>query len=209
VNGKIPTNLAGVCVIFGSQRAPILVVVSNQLNVQVPQLPSGPVSVQVITKCDTPQAETSNALSAQIQAAAPEFFYFTHTANGHNAVAAVNAVTGAYVGAPGLVAGVTFVETKPGDIITIFATGFGATDPAVGPGELPAVAAQITAAFTITFGGVTLAVSDILYAGVSGNAGVNQLSIRVPDAVPDGDQQFVITVGGVSSSAGGYITVRR
>ena len=82
VNGKIPTNLAGVCVLFGTERAPILVVVSNQLNVQVPQLPAGEVSVQVITKCDTPQAEPSNPLSVQIQAAAPEFFYFTHNADG-------------------------------------------------------------------------------------------------------------------------------
>ncbi len=209
VSGKIPNNLAGVCVIFGTQRAPILVVVANQLNVQVPELPPGPVSVQVITKCDTPQAETSNALSTQIQAAAPEFFYFTHTANGHNPVAAVNAVTGAYIGAPGLIAGVTFVPAKPGDILTIFATGFGATDPAIAPGEIPSAAAQIAASFSISFGGVTLAPSDVLYVGVSGNAGVYQLSIRVPDEVGDGDQQFVITIGGVASSAGGFITVQR
>ncbi len=209
VDGKIPTNLAGVCVLFGTQRAPILVVVSTQLNVQVPQVPPGTVSVQVITKCDTPQAETSNPLSIQVQPAAPEFFYFAHNADGHNPIAAINAVTGAYIGGPALASLGSFVPAHPGDILTLFATGFGATDPAVDPGVIPSKSATVTAPVSVTFGGVALAPSDILYAGVSGNAGVNQLSIRVPDAVPDGDQQLVVTIAGVGSSAGGFITVSR
>jgi len=194
-------------VVFGTQRAPIFAVLTGQLNIQVPQLPAGQTTVQVITKCDTPQAETSTAMPVVIQAASPEFFYFLHNGNGHNPIAAVNAVTGAYVGSPGLLAGVTFVAAKPGDILTLFATGFGATDPPFGPGELPGVAAQVTGALTVTFGGMTLSASDILYAGVSQNAGLYQLNIRVPDGLPDGDQSLVITIGGVPSPAGGYITV--
>jgi len=207
VNGRVPTVFAGVCVVFGTQRAPIFAVLTGQLNIQVPQLPAGQTTVQVITKCDTPQAETSTAMPVVIQAASPEFFYFLHNGNGHNPIAAVNAVTGAYVGSPGLLAGVTFVAAKPGDILTLFATGFGATDPPFGPGELPGVAAQVTGTLTVTFGGMTLSASDILYAGVSQNAGLYQLNIRVPDGLPDGDQSLVITIGGVPSPAGGYITV--
>ena len=207
VNRKVPTLFGGVCVVFGTQRAPIFGVYSNQINVQVPQVAPGAVNVQVITQCDTPQAQTSNAVAVQIQAAAPEFFYFTHTANGHNAIAALNAVTGAYIGAPGLISGASFTPANPGDYLTLFATGFGDTSPSFGPGELPGSAAQITASYTFSFGGVTLAASDILYVGVTQNAGVYQVNIRVPEGVPAGDQPFVITIAGVSSPSAAYITV--
>jgi uncharacterized protein (TIGR03437 family) len=62
---------------------------------------------------------------------------------------------------------------------------------------------------SISLGGVSLAASDILYVGVSQNAGLYQANLRVPDGVPDGDQALVITVGGASSPAGAFITVSR
>ncbi|HEV2691238.1 MAG TPA: hypothetical protein VGV35_21925, partial [Bryobacteraceae bacterium] len=209
VNGRLPTILAGVCVVFGTQRAPIFAVFTGQLNIQVPQVASGQTTVQVINKCDTAQAETSTAVTVTIQAVSPEFFYFLHNGSGHNPIAAVNAVTGAYVGSPGLIAGASFVAAKPGDILTLFATGFGATDPAFAPGELPGVAAQVTAPVTVSFGGVTLMPTDILYVGVSQYAGLYQLNLRVPDAVPDGDQSLVITIAGAPSPSGAFITVSR
>ena len=42
----------------------------------------GETSVQVITNCGTPQSQSSNAEMVTIQATAPEFFYFVHTATG-------------------------------------------------------------------------------------------------------------------------------
>ena len=208
VNGKVPTNLAGACAVFGTLLAPILGVYPNQLNVQVPELPPGPVQVQVITKCGTPQAETSNAETVTIKAIAPEFFYFVHAADGHNPIAAINATTHGYIGAAGLLSGSTFTPAQRTDLLTLFATGFGATDPAFGPGELPGGPAQVTASTSITFGGVKLAASDILYVGVTQNAGLYQVNLRVPEKVPDGDQPLVITIGGVSSPNGGFITVK-
>ncbi len=207
VNGKVPTVFGGVCVTFDGQRAPIFDVYSNQINLQVPQAGPGTVTVQVITQCDTLQAQNSGTVTVQVQLAAPEFFYFTHTTNGHNAIATVNAVTGAYIGAPGLISGATFTPANPGDYLTLFATGFGATNPPFGPGELPNASAQITAPFTISFGGVTLDPSDILYVGVTQDAGVYQANIRVPAGIPAGDQPLIITIGGAASPAGAYITV--
>jgi uncharacterized protein (TIGR03437 family) len=213
VDGKIPTSLAGVCIAFGgtgaAQRAPIFAVFPGQINFQVPALSAGSSTISVTNNCDTAQAQTSNAVPVTIQATAPEFFYFQHNGSGHNPIAGVNAVTGTFVGATGLLSGVAFVPAKPGDILTLFGTGFGATDPAFAPGELPAGAAQVTAPVSISFGGVTLAASDILYVGVSQNAGLYQVNLRVPDGVPDGDQALVITVGSASSPAGGFITVSR
>jgi uncharacterized protein (TIGR03437 family) len=209
VGGKLPTNLAGVCVLFGTQRAPIFAVFPGQLNVQVPQVASGTTSVQVTTKCDTPQAESSSGEPVTIQPTAPEFFYFVHNANGLNPIATINAITGGYIGASGLVAGTLFTPAKPGDILSLFATALGATDPSFGPGELPGVAAQVTAPFSVSIGGVPLASSDILYVGVTQNAGLYQVNLRIPDAVPDGDQPVILTVGGVSTPASGFLTVRR
>jgi len=209
VDGKLPTNLVGVCVVFGTQRAPIFAVFPGQLNVQVPVAPPGTTGVRVITQCDTPHAETSNAEPVTIQATAPEFFYFVHNANGRNPIATINAITGGYVGAPGLVPGTLFTPAKPGDILSLFATALGATSPSFGPGELPGVAAQVTAPFSVSIGGVTLAASDILYVGVTQNAGLYQVNIRVPDAVADGDQAVILTVGGVATPAGGFLTVSR
>ena len=214
VDGKIPANLAGVCVGFGTSwatavRAPVFGVYAGQINFQVPSLPTGSSTLFVTTGCDTPQAQTSTGVAVTIQAAAPEFFYFLHNGSGHNPIAALNALTGAYVGASGLLSGLTFVPAKPGDILTLFGTGFGATDPAFGAGELPGGAGQVTAPFSVTFGGMTLAASDILYVGVTQNAGLYQVNLRVPDGVPDGDQALVITVGGTASPPGGFITVSR
>ncbi len=208
VNGRIPTSLAGACAVFGTELAPILGVYPGQLNVQVPQLPPGQTAVQVITQCGTPQAQTSNAETVTIQATAPEFFYYVHTAGGQNPIAAIDAVTQASVGAPGLAAGGTFAPAQRGELLTLFATGFGATAPSYGPGELPPGAAQVTAPVNITFGGVKLAASDILYAGVTSNAGLYQVNLRVPNQVPDGDQSLVITIGGVPSPPGGFLTVK-
>ncbi len=102
VNGQLPTSLSGVCVEFGTVAAPIFAVYPTQINVQVPAVVPGNVPVQVITDCNTAQAVASPPVSVAAQATAPEFFYFTTSASGANPIAAVNAVTGGYVGAPGI-----------------------------------------------------------------------------------------------------------
>lgn len=116
-------------------------------------------------------------------------------------------MTGGYVGAAGLISGATFTPAKPGDYLTLFATGFGATNPAFAPGVLPSGTAPVTAPVSITFGGVTLSQSDILYVGLSQFAGLYQVNIQVPAGVADGNQPLVITVAGVASPADAYITV--
>jgi uncharacterized protein (TIGR03437 family) len=208
VNGQLPTNVAGVCVEFATVRAPIFAVYPGQINVQVPAVTPGNVPVQVIAGCDTPQAVATPPVTIAAQATAPEFFYFTHNSNGANPVAAINAVSGGYIGAPGLISGAVFTPTKSGDYLTLFATGFGATNPPFVPGVLPSGTAPVTAPVSITLGGVTLDPSDILYVGLSQFAGLYQVNIQVPAGVPNGNQPLVITVGGVASPAGAFITVQ-
>jgi uncharacterized protein (TIGR03437 family) len=207
VNGDLPTTLAGVCVLVGNQPAPIFSVYPGQLNIQVPSVTAGTASVQVKTQCGTAQEQDSVAASVTVQSATPEFFYFVHNANGQNPIAALNAVTGTYVGAPGLIAGATFTAAQPGDVLTLFATGFGATNPPFAAGQLPNEAAGVTESISVTVGGIALTPAEILYAGVTQNAGLYQLNIQLPAAVPAGDQPVVVTIAGVSSPAGGFITV--
>ena len=129
VNGLVPTNLVGVCVLFGTQRAPIFLVTSGQLNVQAPQLPvSGTITVQVVANCDTPLLQaTSNTVTVPVQTVAPEFFYSSNSANGQNPIAATDGVTGGGVGDPARL-GAGFAMAYAGEIIQIYATGFGLTN---------------------------------------------------------------------------------
>lgn len=208
VNGQIATSVAGVCVEFGTVAAPIFSVYPNQINVQVPAVAPGNVPVQVITDCNTPQAVASSPVSVPAQATAPEFFYFKQAASGPNPIAAINAVTGGYVGPAGLISGATFTPAKAGDYLELFATGFGATKPSFAPGVVPSGLASVTAPYSITFGGVALTPSEILYVGLSQFAGLYQVNIQVPPGVPEGNQPLTITVGGVTSPVNAYIAVQ-
>jgi len=62
----------------------------------------------------------------------------------------------------------------------------------------------------VTLGSAVLNAASVLYAGVAPkNAGLYQLNIRVPDATPDGDQPLLISMNGIASPSGAFITVKR
>ncbi len=211
VGGRVPANLAGVCVEVAGQRAPVLAVYPNQLNIQVPTLSAtGEAGVQVVLNCGETGEVRSNLERVALQAASPEFLYFVPNLDGKNPIAAVNAVTGERIGPPGLIAGVTFVPAKPGDVLTLYATGFGMTEPAFQAGELPDRIAPVVEPVKVTVGGMELGAGDLLYTGASpGLAGVYQVNLRLPGDLPDGDLAVVVRVGAFSSPPGRYITVRR
>ena len=142
-----------------------------------------------------------------MRAASPEFFYFMRNADGRNPVAAVDAVTGALVGPPELIPGVSFRPARPGEVVTLFGTGFGATNPAFAPGELPDRAAPVVEPVRVTIGGLE---AETLYAGAApGLAGVYQINLRIPAAAPNGDLPVTLRVGSFAAPPGGFLTVRR
>jgi uncharacterized protein (TIGR03437 family) len=209
VNGNLPTQLAGVCVQVGGLPAFLTYVGANQVNIQVPAVPvDSTVDVQVTTNCGAANALQSATQKVATKAATPELLYWLNNANGHNPVCAVDAITGADSGATGLISGVTFTPAKPGEILTIYGTSFGPTNPAVAPGALPPGAASTTNNPVVTVGTVTLNSSDVLYAGVSPCcAGLYQLNIKVP-ALADGDYPVTLSLGSFTTPAGGYLTVK-
>ena len=89
----------------------------------------------------------------------------------------------ARVANPSLGAG--FVAAKPGDILTLWGTGFGPTDPAQDPSVLTIGTHNVSLKLTVTVGGTP---ARIVVAALSpGLAGVYQIAIQLPASLPSGD----------------------
>ncbi|MBI3696345.1 MAG: hypothetical protein HY238_16095, partial [Acidobacteria bacterium] len=196
VNGRLPTKLGGVCVQIGSEPARIFHVFPGQINLQVPTLAgSGNAEVQVIVNCGEANEVRSNPETVAFEAAAPEFFFFERLGEGRARVAAVNASR------PGQ-------TPRPGDVVTVYMTGLGLTDPAFAVGELPDRAGSVVGSLAVTLGGSELAAQDVLYAGVTPLlAGVYQLNIRIAAGRGGGDVPIGVRIGSASTPAGALVTL--
>jgi len=217
VNGQISTELDGVCVLVGSIPAPVLSVTPVQINFQVPavaimnsgQLSSQPTPVQVVTGCNTASEILSNSVNLAEQSAAPEFFYWVQNANGNNPIEGTDVTSMVSIGSPGLVSGLTFAPAQPGDTVALYGTGFGVTSPSFAAGTMANQQAPITGAVQVSIGSTTLPQADILYAGVAIGAGVYEVDLLVPDSIPNGNQPVQISINGISSPPGAYISIQQ
>ncbi len=204
VNGKVPTN----CVDIAGSRAPVFGASDTQINFQVPAGLSGNVPVKVLTGCATATETATNAISVPVQAASPEFFYFAFATTGKNPVAATDTITGALLASPTLFPGSGIGAAKPGSFVTVYATGFGDTDPSFTPGDFPAGIGRAKGTVRVLLDGAPLPAANILYAGVTPNSpGLYQLNIQLPANAATGDLSLVIEIGGIQSPAGGFLTV--
>ncbi len=204
--GRFPTTLSCIAVEVNGVRAPVTYVQQDQINIQAPTLTtSGPVTVVVFGNAGKPNELRSDPATVTLQQAAPSFFTFGVT----KSIAAQFAGTASIVADPSVVPGAKVA--KPGDLVTLYGTGFGITSPALEAGQIASGIAGITAPLTVSIGGTTLAASDILYAGLSPQSisGLFQFNVRVPASTPDGDATVVITLGGVSTQAGATIPVKK
>jgi uncharacterized protein (TIGR03437 family) len=211
VNGQVPTNFHGVCLIIGGVPAFIFGASDTQINFQTPALSAAPsVSVVVTSGCNTAAAVSSTPVNIPIQVATPEFFYFAFNADGHNPVAATDSITGAYLVASTQFPGAGFLPAHQNEYVTIYATGFGPTNPGFAPGVFPSTGGMVPGNVTVMLGGFALPPSNILYVGVTPNdPGLYQLNILIPPGIPNGDLALVVTIAGTSSPAGAYLTVQQ
>ena len=203
--GRVGTLLDDTCVEVNQHRAPIFHLLPGQVNFQIPSNTGlGAATVQVLRDCGTSDEVRSNAAPFQVAAVQPVFFLFSEdppTAALHSdssIVAEVDALPGR-VSRP----------AKGGDIVTFFGTGFGPVIPPLASGEL-AVQPRELAAESVRpmIGEIELPESDIFYAGAAPSfAGLYQLSVRVPETVPDGTHPFSIMLDGVQSPAGPQLIV--
>lgn len=198
VGGKLPTELDGVKVTIDNKPAAVYFISPTQLNVQAPTEDAlGSVAVQVTTA-----QGTSNTVTAQMQAFAPALFTFDPE---NRKYAAARHADFSLLAKPGLFAGATTRGARPGEVILLYGTGFGPTQPAVPAGQVVSTAAPLANTVTVRIGGT---VAEVSFAGLTG-AGLYQLNVKVPDTLADGDAAVVAEAGGVRTPDGVFITVQR
>ena len=94
----------------------------------------------------------------------------------------------------------------PGETIVIYATGLGATNPALTPGQLPIEASGLVTLPKVTIGPDT---ATVVSAGtVPGNAAMYQITVQVPSNAANGDLPVVLSVG-TFSAAQTVLTVQK
>ena len=196
VNGALPTSLDGVSVSMGGKAAYIYYISPGQLNVLAPDVPAGPITVTVTTA-----AGTSAPFATTASAYGPAFFGWP----GNQVVATQTDYS--YAVKPGTFAGATTISAKPGDVIVLWATGFGPTNPTPPPGlAVPGDKAYSTSSPPgITMDNVTATVYGAALA--PGSVGLYQIAILVPPSLADGDWPIQALIGGVSSPAGTILSV--
>lgn len=206
-NGAFPKELSCVAVEIAGVRVPITYVQQDQINVQAPALPAGAGSatVTVIANPDRPNELRSLPASFTTQDPAPAFFTFGTS----QSIAAQFAGVADVVADPAVVPGAR--PAKPGEWVTLYGTGFGATSPSVTAGTVATGAAGLTRPFTVSIGGTALAASDIYYGGLSPQSisGLYQFNVKVPLAVADGSAPVVITMDGQSTQVGAFIPIKK
>ena len=207
--GRVAANLAATCLQIGGKRAPLFYVDPTQINAQVPHdLAPGEAELTVIRGCGTANEQRSAAASATVAAVSPAFFNVLSNLDGRNPLVALHGGGPDLAGSPDL--GAAYTPAEPGEFVTLFGTGFGATEPPLATGQIPGEAVRLANAVAFTFGGIAVPPEDVLYRGASPCcAGLYQFTVRVPADVPDGDATVTATVQGVSTPEGPYLTVRR
>jgi uncharacterized protein (TIGR03437 family) len=155
----------------------------------------GQVSIEVVTPAG------QSTVSGDKRPLAPAFFMFDP--ENRKYVAAVHA-DGTYVGKAGLFSGSATRPAHAGNVILLFGTGFGATDPECPAGEMVKQPAKLRSAVTVRIGNVP---AEVAFAGLV-SSGLFQFNVTVPDA-PAGDQPIVAEVGGAGTRSPAFLTVER
>jgi len=199
-NENFPSTMDGTSVTINNKPAFLYYISPTQVNVQAPTDSStGPVSVVV-----TNNGAMSAAATATLQPFSPallqwgggEFPYAEVTRYPDNA----------FVGNPSVIQG--SVSAKAGDILTLWVTGLGATNPAVPAGQQPACANGVCPSPvsnpTVTVGGnpVTMLGAILRYAGLY------QVNIQLPASLPSGDSPIQVNEGSYQSPASVLLNIQ-
>lgn len=177
--GALPFELNYVRVYVQDQPVPLLFVSPNQVNfVMANQQNPGPVRVRVVSEgLSGPEAVITLSDSAPALFAGPDGYALATNAAGKLLTADAPA--------------------HAGDIIVIYATGLGRTNPEPQTGEIPHYQGQMLAlaSLKVTLAGKAVDTMLIKYAGISpGSAGLYQINLEVP-AGTDPDPQIQVSAG--------------
>ena len=175
----LPFSLNGARLMIGSQPAPLLYVSPGQLNAQVPTGLTGSSATIVVSGPDGPIA----TYSAPVATAAPAIFFSPTPAILRNSDFSL-------IGAAN--------PAKSGDVILVYATGLGQTNPALPTGQvLAAGTIAQTAPVTASISGKA---ATVIYSIASPSfPGLYQVAIMVPAGI-SGPSPLVLQEGGAASN---------
>ena len=182
-SGSLPTTLGGVSVQIDNRPAFLYYVSPGQINAQAP----ADSNFGTVPVTGTNAGGTSDPVGVNLQNVLPAFF----TSQNY---AATMRSDGTLVMA---------AATKPGDIVELYGTGFGPTDPDVSPGAVFSGSAPLANPAAVTIGGLD---ANVSYAGLVG-AGIYRISAAVP-AVADGDHEVIAQVAGIRTQPGVLLTTK-
>jgi len=121
--------------------------------------------------------------------------------NGSPYIAALHA-NGTVIGPPSLFPGLS-TPAQAGEIIQIYADGFGPTSAPVVPGS-PQQSGTLPVLPVFTIGGTQ---ANVIYAGLV-SAGLYQFNVQIPANAASGDNSITATYAGLTTQAGTLVTVQ-
>ncbi|HTS49581.1 MAG TPA: IPT/TIG domain-containing protein [Bryobacteraceae bacterium] len=199
-NGQLPASLDGVTVLFDGKPGYVSYISSTQINVLVPNITSTSLTSVVVSNSGAKVTSIFNTPAAQYS---PAFFSWPN----NQAVATHQDYS--YAVKNGTFATLPTVAAKPGEVIILWGTGFGATNPAYLLGYVtPSDQTYATSATpTVTIDNIPATVYGAALA--SGFAGLYQIAIQVPPDLGNGDWPIIANIGGVQSPTGIVLTVQQ
>jgi uncharacterized protein (TIGR03437 family) len=197
---QFPTSMDGTSVTINNKPAFVYFISPGQVNVQAPtDTAVGPVSVVVTNNGAVSAAATATlqpSSPASLQWGSGQFPYIECTRFPDNAL----------VGNPAVIAG--SVAAKAGDILTLWVTGLGPTNPAAPAGQQPTVVNGSypvpTTTPVVTVGGVNVTV----LGAVLDFAGLYQVNIQLPASLPKGDLPLRISQTSFQSPNNIFLTIQ-
>jgi uncharacterized protein (TIGR03437 family) len=112
---------------------------------------------------------------------------------------------GTLLGKPSLLSSTPTMPAAPGEMITLYATGCGQTNPPLIPGQIPVQAYNLATLPQATIGGISATVMSANV--VPGSPGMYQINVQVPKNSPTGDQPVVLQLG-TTNTASTLLTVQ-
>ncbi len=199
----LPTLLGGAQVLVNNVPVPLYYVSPGQINFQVPySLLSG----QATTVRVVSNGQPGNIRPLSIVTTAPTLLAFVSFLKGNYGVI-VNSADGSLTMPTGtVVPGFRTHPAKPGDVVTVYAIGFGQTSPGATEGQAAAASAfstvsPVAATFGGGFGGSAIVVTPLFTGLTPTLVGLYQSNVRIPDGVILGAATpLSITVNGVQST---------
>lgn len=192
---SLPTTLGGASVQINGKAAYVQYVSPTQINVLAPDDASvGSVNVTVANANGT-----SNAATATLQTFSPALSVLS------GYVRALRAADSAIVNGTGTAESGYKVTAAvgPGEVISLFGTGFGPTGFSIAAGQNFNGAYPTNNPVTVSIGGQP---ATVLWSGLIG-PGLYQINVTVPASLSDGDHSVIATVGSVSSSSSAVVKV--